>query len=323
MKNDLFYLRKLFSKPFCAARAGGQTNRNYIVTLGKKKFFVRLPWEGMIDRRVEGNNILTLSQNKKLKPILPRYFLYILGKRNILNPKDRSIFSVPDGTMVSEYIPGREFTLRMFSQKKYQESFARLFHLFHTSGLRFHNSYNVFQDEIQKYRLAAVRYPLEKFFTKQIIAKLKALEKEAEQRLRGFARGVSTHNDVIFQNILVAKNNKMYLLDFEYAGLNKKGGIFYDLGYMFRDSFFNPPRMNKKTFERFLSTADKAYKKKLDRDQIYWAVIAALLVGIWWGVLRYFGVPRKERAYFHRYIQMGTQGLFELINELKKEGARV
>lgn len=312
MKKDLFLLKKLFSKPFRLQKAGGQTNRNYIVTLKNKKFFVRLPWEGVLDRRIEGKNILVLSRNKKLKSTLPKYYVYVLNKKNILVPKDKKVFNVPDGTMVTEYVKGRELTLRMFSLKKYQKALVHLLYTLHTSRVRFCNPYDVFRDEVRKYRKRAERLSLETFFSKQTIAQLKTLEYKAQQLLRSFRRGVPAHNDFLLQNILVANNGRLYLLDFEYAGMNKKGGIFYDLGYMFRDTSFKPPQMSRKAFERFLMEADKVYKKKLDRQQIYWSIVAALLVGIWWGVLRYFSVPRKERAYFRAYVRRGVRGVLRL-----------
>ena len=323
MKKDLLYLKKLFSEPFRAKRAGGQTNRNYVVSFQAKKFFVRLPWESVLDRKTEGKNILALSRNKKVQRILPKYFIYVLSKKNILNTKNKTQYDLPDGTMVTEYIPGEELTMRQFRQKKYQQKLAKLFYTFHTSRVKFVNTYNVFRDEIAKYRGEASKHQLGKLLNSGAIQELRNIEKKAEKELKSTSKGVSTHNDFLLQNLIVDKNNRIYLLDFEYAGFNKKGGIFYDLGYVFRDSFFNPPRIQRKTFERFLSVADKIYKKKLDRSQIYWAVITALLVGIWWGVLRYSSVPKKERAYFRRYIQRGTQGALRLSSEIKKGGARI
>ncbi|KKU85571.1 MAG: hypothetical protein UY16_C0075G0007 [Candidatus Gottesmanbacteria bacterium GW2011_GWA2_47_9] len=295
-------------------RLGGQTNRNFVVAYRKEKLFVRLPWEreDIVDRVSEGKNILAMARNKKLRRVLPKYRLYILKRKNILAPASKERFDVPDGTMMSEFLEGSELTMRHFRQRRYQRALAETLATFHGSKVRFVNPYNVFQDEIRKYRLKATRHSLSKFFSKGILAELLAIEKEAEQRLQEIPKGVSSHNDIIFQNILVSKNGTLRLLDFEYAGLNKKGGIFYDLGYVFRDSFFNPPQMSQEVFEHFLSAADKAYKKKLDRTQIYWAVIAALLVGIWWGILRYFNVPRKERAYFRTYIHRGVQGVLSL-----------
>jgi thiamine kinase-like enzyme len=331
MKKDIYYIQELFpGKRVQIKKAGGQTNRNYIVTaqkpfdkLGAKKFFVRLPWEEVLDRKVEGKNVRALSQNKKVQSIIPTYYSYILSGKNILNPKDKNRYEVPDGTMITEYIPGKELTMSKFRQKQYQQKLAKLFFTFHTSGVKFVNPYNALRDEVFKYRIKAQKHSLERFFNKETTQELINLERRAQKELQIVKRGVSTHNDIILQNILVGKNKELYLLDFEYAGFNKKGGVFYDIGYMFRDSFFNPPEITEEMFERFLFIADKAYKKKLNRDQLYWSVIAALLVGIWWGVVRYFSVPLKERAYFLKYVQRGVGGALQLAKYLKEKRARV
>lgn len=70
-------------------KAGGQTNRNWIVRHEDKKFFVRLPWEfkGIVDREVEAGNVLALTRCKKLVGVLPKYCLYIFKGKNILSSK--------------------------------------------------------------------------------------------------------------------------------------------------------------------------------------------------------------------------------------------
>lgn len=319
MKKDLQYLKNLFSEPFQTKRAGGQTNRNFIITCKGKKFFVRLPWEqgDIMNRTIEGKNILALSRSKKLKEVLPAYYLYILKKKNILNPKEKKTFDAPDGTMITEYIAGREFTIKDFWQKKYQKSLVQMFCHFHKSKVSFVNFYNVFRDEIRKYRKKAQGMALERFLDEKSISQLLLLERQAEENLKDFKRSVATHNDFIFQNFLIGKNKKMYLLDFEYAGQSKKGGMLYDFGFLFADNLFRSPKMTKSSFEEFLNVADKVYKKKLDRKQIYWSAIAATLVQIWWGILRYFAVPVKERAYFKDYVMQRIQGIAKLQSELK------
>ncbi|MBI2113368.1 MAG: phosphotransferase [Candidatus Wildermuthbacteria bacterium] len=301
-------------------KLGGQTNRNWLVVEKRQKFFVRLPWErgDVVDRNIEGRNILRLSQNKKLEGILPLYFVYVLDKKNILNPKSKELFHVPDGTMVAEYIEGKELTPSLFSQKKYQKGVAQLLYVFHASKVRFVNPYNPLRDEAEKYRASAQKHSLQKFFSSSVQAGLAAMEHEAEGVLAYNPKGISTHNDVILQNILVARDGSLRLLDFEYAGLNTKGGILYDLGYLYRDSFFQGFPMKKGEFESFLAQADAVYGKKLDREQIRWAVIASLLVGIWWGIVRYWSVPRKERPYFLRYVKRGVRGALRVRGEIKK-----
>lgn len=305
-------------------KAGGQTNRNYIVQHKNKKFFVRLPWEtSIIDRNIEGKNILALSRCRKLKEILPKYYTYILNKRNILNPKSQEIFNLPNGTMMAEYIKGKLFNLSLFGNKKYQEKLAQMFHMFHASGVKFKNKYNVFRDEIEKYKVAAQKYPVKKIISREIIENLNKIEKEAKLMVP-IAKVVPAHNDFIFQNFILGNDGKIYLLDFEYAGMNKKGGMLYDFAFLFADNLFRKPVINQDLFEKFLKVADKAYGRSLDRKQIYWLAIAVPIMQVWWGLLRYFSVKTaKEKIYFKNYIQKRSNGLLNLYKIIsKKNGAK-
>lgn len=293
-------------------KAGGQTNRNYVVRCGKKAFFVRLPWErsDILDRKVEGKNILALSRNKKLRNILPKYFVFIVNGRNILRPGESKVFNAPDGALVSEYIPGEPFSLSLLRKNVYQEKLAEMFHVFHTSSVRFANKYNVFSDEIRKYRKAAQKYPIHNIVDEKTATQMKHFEKRAEAMMDSLKKGISTHNDFIFQNFLVGKDGRIYLLDFEYAGLSQKGGIVYDFGFLFADNLFRKQKITKELFEEFLSAADKIYGRRFDREQIYWSSIAAVLVQFWWGLVRYFSVKNsKEKKYFKDYVLKRVKGI--------------
>jgi len=293
-------------------KAGGQTNRNFVIAYKNKKFFVRLPWGrgDIIDRKIEGKNILALTKNRKLAEILPKYHTYILNKRNILARDSKDFFDVPDGTMVTEYIEGKEFTYRLFQKKEYQKALAKTLYAFHASGVQFCNIYDVFVDEIQKYRAVAQQYPLFEVVDKKTVLKFEKLEKEAKRKLMPLKSNISTHNDFIFQNFLIGKNKKVYLLDFEYAGLNKRGGIYYDFGFLFADNLFRDPQMTKEIFEDFLSVSDKIYGQRLDRQQIYAGALATVIMQFWWSILRYFSVDtKKEKKYFAKYLLDRVKGV--------------
>lgn len=307
------------SKTIKIKKAGGQTNRNYIVASQGKKFFVRLPWEhSAINRAIEGENILRLSRNKKLKNILPRYYLYIVKKKNILDPKNKEVFNVPDGTMLVEYIEGKEFTPGLLFKKRSKEALVKMFHAFHASGLKLINSYDVFRNEIEKYRLAAEKLPVQNLLDANTIQKLKEIELVTKEKFSLSRHRISTHNDFLLQNFLLGKNGKMYLLDFEYAGLNQRGGFYYDFSFLFADSLFRKPAITRGMFEKLLRTADKIYKQKLNREQMYYGALAAMLVMVWWGLLRYFSVQtNKEKKYFKEYIQKRSKGLLDLYETLK------
>lgn len=299
-------------------KAGGQTNRNYIVEFKKKKFFVRLPWErnDIVDRESEAKNILAISKNKKLIGVIPKFFLYVFKKKNILNPREKIDF--PDGTMMMEYIPGRLFDISLFRKKEYQKKLAKAFYKFHTSGVRFVNEYNVFRNEIKKYRLVAKKYAIGKIINAEMINILVKIEEEAQKRVISLKNGVSTHNDFIFQNFILGDDGKVYILDFEYAGLNRKGGILYDFAFLFADNLFHKPPMTKEMFESFLKVADKIYGKTLDRSQIYWLVLSVPVMQIWWGLLRYFSVKtKKEKKYFKIYVLKRAKGILKLYHSIK------
>lgn len=303
-------------------KAGGQTNKNWIVEYNGKKYFVRIPWErnDIINRKIEAKNILALSHNKKLKSILPRYFLFVYKGRNILQSKSKKIFHAPDGTMIAEYISGKTFTPSFFKKKEYQLRLAEMFHIFHTSGIVFANKYDVFKDEIEKYRLAALKYPIHKIVGKEIVAKMEELEREAKEYIPFLKKGVSTHNDFIFQNFLIGENGKIYLLDFEYAGLNQRGGIIYDFGFLFVDNLFRKPKITSKLFEEFLSMADEVYGQRFNRKKIYWASMAAILVMFWWGLVRYFSVKnKKEKKYFKDYVLRRSNGIDYIFSFLQEK----
>ncbi len=307
------------SKTTSIKKAGGQTNRNYIIEFGKKKFFVHLPWEtNVINRKIEGENILRISKNEKLQDIVPKYHVYVLGKKNILEPKNKGVFDVPDGTILAEYIEGEELTPGLLLKRHSKEALVKMFHAFHASGLKLVNLYDVFRNEIEKYRLEAEKLPIQNLLDSNTMQKLKEIELVAKEKFSLSRHRVSTHNDFLLQNFLLGKNGKIYLLDFEYAGLNQRGGFYYDFSFLFADNLFRKPSITKEMFEKLLRTADKIYKQKLNREQIYYGALAAMLVMVWWGLLRYFSVKtNKEKKYFKEYIQKRSKGLLDLYETLK------
>ena len=150
--------------------------------------------------------------------------------------------------------------------------------------------------------------------SKRTILKFEKLEKEAKKNLSPLKSSISTHNDFIFQNFLIGKNKKVYLLDFEYAGLNRRGGIYYDFGFLFADNLFRNPPMTKEIFEDFLSVADKVYGQRLDRQQIYAGALATVIMQFWWSILRYFSVgTKKEKQYFTKYLSDRAKGVEKLV----------
>ena len=293
-------------------RTGGQTNRNYIVHYKNRKFFVRFPWEriDIVDRKVEAGNILAISKNKRLIGIIPRYLLYIFKKRNVLSSGKRLNF--PDGTVIMEYIKGRDIDGRDLENNKIQKALLKSLSTFHKSRLRFVNKYDVFRDEISKYKDKAKKYPIGELFSEEKIKNIENIEKEAK---RNFPLGgkISTHNDLIFENLFLGKDDKIYLLDFEYAGFNIRNGLYYDLGIILGGNLFQKNPLRIETFEKILKKAERIYKKKLNKKKIYCGALINILVMFWWGLVKYFSSKtKKENKYFKKYVLDRAKRIEEL-----------
>jgi thiamine kinase-like enzyme len=287
-------------------RAGGQTNRNWIVQHKNKKFFVRFPWErtDIVDRKIEGKNILAIAKCKKLTGVVPKFFLYVFKKRNILSTQQRLDFS--DGTMVKD-----------LEKPEIQKVLLKTLYAFHTSGVRFVNVYDVFRDEILKYKNKAKKYPLGKLISKERIKKIEAIEKIIKEKLP-FGGRLSTHNDLIFENLRLGKDGKVYLLDFEYAGFNIRNGLHYDLGIILGGNLFYKKPIKLETFKEILKEAKKIYKKDLNDYKIYCGALTNVLVMFWWGMVKYFSCPREEKRYFKDYVLKRAKGiefLYQIINK--------
>ena len=297
-------------------KAGGQTNRNYIVQYKNKKFFVRFPWEraDIVDRKAEARNVLALAGCNKLKNILPKFYFYVFCGKNILCPKEKANF--PNGTMITEYIDGRDINGEDLEDPKIQTALIKTLHIFHSSGVRFSNSYDVFRDEILKYEKKAKKYSILRLIPREKIKNIERIEKEAK-RNSPLGGKISTHNDLIFENLFLGKNGKIYLLDFEYAGLNIRNGLYYDLGIILGGNLFYKKPIKIKTFEKILQKAKKIYKKDLNNYKIYCGALTNILVMFWWGLVKYFSsTTKKEKKYFRDYVlkrARGIEDLYEII----------
>lgn len=303
-------------------RVGGQTNKNYKVKYKNTTKFVRLAWEAadIVDREVEVKNILALARCKKLVPILPKYFLYIFQGENILEPKEE--IKLPDGTMVMEYIEGKDIDGKDLEAPKIQEALLKTLCLFHTSGVKFANPYDVFRDEVSKYKNKAKQFPIDKLITREEIRNIEEVEKVMRGELQP-TRPISTHNDLIFENLRLARNQKVYLLDFEYAGFNIRDGLHYDIGIILGGNLFQKNPIKIKTYEEIIKKASLIYGQEFDSYKAYCGALTNILVMFWWGVVKYFSSETKEeKQYFEKYVLDRAKGIKFLSDFIEKKGVR-
>ncbi len=300
-------------------KAGGQTNRNWIVKHKGKKFFVRLPWQmaEIVDRNVESKNILALIENEKAFCIIPKVHLYVMEGRDVLG-ESSGAYDLPDGTMVADYIEGKDIDGKDLESPDVQRALVSTLHNFHLSGVRFVNDYDVFRDEVEKYREKALTYPVSGLMAEEKINRIKEAEEEARDNLK-IKGGVSTHNDLIFENLRLSNKGKVFLLDFEYAGFNLRDGLVYDLGIIFGGNLFQNNPISLKSYKEILDRASSAYGQDFSFQEALYGALTNILVMFWWGIVKYFN-SEEDKGYFKNYVLARGDKILKLSDSIKKGG---
>ena len=205
-ENLISYLKVIFpneqiENEVKISQIGGMSNKNFKVTKGLYEYVLRVPGigaEGMVVRSNEEQNSLQACKMGINPPI--RYFNSETG------------IKLADFVKNAETLNGA--TIQRPSNMK---KIANIFRTLHHSHVRFGNEFNVFK-EILNYE-----YLLEKAEGKMyegyepIRKKIFQLEDYLNQL------GVSVkpcHNDLVAENFLKAEDGTIYLIDWEYSGMN-------------------------------------------------------------------------------------------------------
>lgn len=180
------------------------TNKNYKVKTLNESFVLRFPGEGtekIIDRKSEVLNVKAIS-NKEIDVKT----LYI---------------NEETGIKITKYIENAE-TLNNDTAKedKNLKLVSELLLKLHNSKIEMINEFNPFY-EIKKYEDIIIknRYEFYKGYD-SIRNKVLNLKKDLETSL------VPSHNDTLPDNFIKDKDGKLYLIDWEYSGMNNR---FWDL----------------------------------------------------------------------------------------------
>jgi thiamine kinase-like enzyme len=198
-------------------RIGGLTNRNYKVTLGPERYVLRLAGAGTsdyIDRAAEAHNARVAAAAGVNAEVLH--------------------FEVDDGTMLARYIDDSlTMSEAAFKDLARVERAARAFRRMHRFTQPFTGRFDVFA-QIDEY-LALLRRNNAK-----IPDGYEALQKEADAARQVLSERpaalVPCHNDPLAENFLDAPD-RMYLVDWEYAGMNDP---MWDLGDLSVEAGFGP-----------------------------------------------------------------------------------
>ena len=198
------YLLQIFAeaKPsdFVINRVGGMSNFNYKVQYREKSYVLRIPGngaEGMVERENEELNSM-LAQTMGIHPTI-------------------EYFNRKTGVKLVDYIENAE-TLNSISiqNKDNLQQIATIYRTLHNSRVRERNDFNIFH-EIDKYNFLMEKTGAKMYDDNGGYIQVIALEHRLNQM------GVELkpcHNDGVPENFIKDANGKIYLIDWEYSGMN-------------------------------------------------------------------------------------------------------
>ena len=180
---------------------GGMTNNNYKAKVKEKEYVIRIPGAGtneMIDRKSEAINSRLVAKDG-----IDAEILY---------------YDVNTGTKVSAMIEGAEtinpaMAKMQINMKKITDILRRL----HNSNLEMKNEFNVFK-YIKEYESLLNKFN-GKYYDEYSEVREKVMSLETILKKKG-AYLTPCHCDTVPENFIKDKNGKMYLIDWEYSGLN-------------------------------------------------------------------------------------------------------
>ena len=195
---------------------GGMSNKNFKVVKGYSEYVLRVPGngsEGMVVRSNEEQNSMQACK---------------MG----INPPVR-YFNAKNGIKLADYVKNAE-TLNgaTIQRTSNMDKIVKIFQTLHHSHVRFGNEFNVF-NEILNYE-----HLLEKANGRMYDGYEPVREKvfRLEEYLNGLGVSVKPcHNDLVAENFLKAEDGTIYLIDWEYSGMNDP---MWDIAALFLENNF-------------------------------------------------------------------------------------
>lgn len=195
---------------------GGMSNKNFKVTFEGRSYVLRVPGngsDGMVERSNEEFNAGVAC---------------ILG----VNPPIR-YFNHDNGIKLADFIENAE-TLNAATIQRHDNmrKIAKIYRDLHNSHVRLRNEFNIF-NEIEKYdelmkRANAVMYDGWEDVKPRVMA--------LENRLNHLGVDLKPcHNDALYENFIKAIDGTIYLIDWEYSGMNDPmadfAALFIEAGF--------------------------------------------------------------------------------------------
>ena len=266
---------------------GGLSNKNFKVTLNDKQYVLRVPGigsEGMVVREYEEQNSIQGSKMGINAPVL--------------------YFNKDTGIKLAEYIRNAE-TLNpaTIQRKSHLRQIASLYQRLHQSNVRFNNDFNVFH-EIQKYE-QLMHHAHGNMYDGYDEVRDYVLS--LEDRLNELGIQLKPcHNDAVPENFIKDDEGRIYLIDWEYSGMNDP---FWEFAALFLESDFEEDNQ-----EYFL---DYYFENNIPAEAREKILIYEILQDILWAI--WTVVKEAQGDDFGSYgIDRFTRGL-QLIKKLKQK----
>lgn len=256
---------------------GGMSNKNFKVTIEGKSYVLRVPGngsDGMVERANEDFNAKEACR---------------LG----VNPPIR-FFDPHTGIKLADFIDNAEtLTAATIQRHDNMREIADIYRTVHNSHIRLKNEFNIFH-EIEKYdrlleRAGATMYE----GWEEVRPRVMALESHLN------SLGVDLkpcHNDALYENFIKAEDGKVYLIDWEYSGMNDP---MADFAALFLEADFKKENEDYILEKYFEGQIPATAKEKILCYQILWDYLWAQ-----WTVIKEakgddfgtYGIDRFNRA---------------------------
>lgn len=256
---------------------GGMSNKNFRVNFQGKSYVLRVPGpgsEGMVERANEAFNAME-------------------GCKMGVNPEIR-YFNAQTGIKLADYVENAE-TLNSATIQRHDNlcKIADIYHRIHDSHVRLKNEFNLFR-EIEKYdrlisRVGGRMYEGWESF--------KPLVMGLESYLNSIGIELTPcHDDAVPENFIKAKDGTIYLIDWEYSGMNDP---MADFAALFLESEFPEETRNFFLNKYYSDVVPEGIAVRILCYEILWDTLWAQ-----WTVIKEacgddfgeYGLDRFERA---------------------------
>lgn len=225
---------------------GGMSNKNFKVELGSQEYVLRVPGigsEGMVVRRNEEHNSFQACQMGITPPI--------------------KYFNADTGIKLTNYVKNaKTFDSMMVKQPENMDQIAGIFRTLHHSSVKFENEFNVFK-EILNYEKLLDKARGKMYDGYESVRKKVFLLENYLDKL-----GVNLypcHNDLVAENLLMAEDGTIYLIDWEYSGMNDP---MWDLAALFLENEFSKDEQDYFINSYFEGNEPSNARKKIFAYQI-------------------------------------------------------